>query len=99
MTKWISHKALRGELRTAEILAREAIATGVEFAGHADRDGTQRLVEQVDAGVRDRTANGHRAAGEVGLDDGMAAREGGVLRRAVAVDQAARRHGAKELAH
>ena len=85
----VGDEPLGGQLGAAEIAARHAVAAGQELAGHADRHRPERAVDQAHPRVGDRPADRHALARGDRRRDRVAAGEGGVLGRAVAVDQAA----------
>ena len=60
----IGDEALGGQLGPVQIAARHAVAADVQLAGHADRHRFALGVEDVDAGVGDRPADGD--AGHLG---------------------------------
>ena len=82
----VGEEALRRQLATVEIAAREPRAGEVELAGRAHRHGRERRVEHVGAAVRDGPADGDRSLGQREAHP-PGGGEDGVFGRAVAVDQ------------
>ena len=65
----IGDEALGGQLRTVQIAARQPRAADVQLARHADRHRLAMPIQKIDAGVGDRTADGHAAAGRAKASD------------------------------
>src|SRR5262249_30679300 len=62
----VGDEALAGLLGLVEVAGRHAGAADAQLARHADRHRGPPGVEDVDAGVGDRLADGHRGRGRVG---------------------------------
>jgi hypothetical protein len=90
-------EALGAQRRIVEIAARQAVAAQVQLARHPDRHRSAPLIEQVRRRVGDRPPD-RDGMGAVRRDDGVAAGKGGVLGRAIAVDQPATRQRFQSLA-
>ena len=56
----VGHEGPRGGRGVARVAAGQAVAAGVELAGHPDRHRPQPVVEDLHAGVLDRPADRHR---------------------------------------
>src|SRR4029453_18710217 len=61
---------LGGQIRSIQVAACEPGSPDVDLSGNSDRNGTEAPVEEVDAQVRDRTADG-AGGGELGLPGGQ----------------------------
>jgi hypothetical protein len=81
----VGHEALRGQLRAPEIAPRETRAPHGELAGAAHGERREGRIEHVCPARRDRPADRHRSRPQAGPQP-VGGREGGVLGRAVAVD-------------
>src|SRR6516162_2094512 len=53
----IGNKTLSGQLRSVKISVCQAMSRDIDFTGHANRDRSQILVEQVDTNIRNGFAN------------------------------------------
>src|ERR1700752_708482 len=82
-------KLFRTEIGAIEIPACQAIATDVELAHCSDRRRLQLAIKYVNLGVRNGSANRHRAVNGGGLGHWMATGKGGVLGWTIAIDQLA----------
>ena len=87
----VGYEALGGDVRTVQVAARQPVATRVQLAHHADLQRTQLGIEHERLGVRDRPADRHGGVQGIIRTDPVAAGEGGVLGRAVAINEAAGR--------
>ena len=82
------HKALGRKSRLAQVPPRQPRAARVELAHRADRHGLHRPVENVDFRIPDGPTDRHGSGGfRRRLVERVAAGKGGVLRRAIAVDE------------
>ncbi len=88
----IGYESLRRQLRAAQVSARQPVTAHVQLAGHADGYGRSVVVEHVDTGAGEGTADGDAGRGR-GRGDRVAARERGALGGAVSVDE---RHGGQQ---
>ena len=82
----MGNKSLRSQLWTIQIIARQAVTAGVQFAGNADRDRLQMFVEDINLRIGNGPANRNGPAPGQWRGDSMAAGEGCVFRRPVTVD-------------
>ncbi len=87
--KRILHKALRSELGTVQIAAHHTVAADKELARNAHGDGLLSAVQNVELGIRERSAD--RDALHAGFD-GLGRRPDRRLRGSVHVDDARRGH-------
>ena len=81
------NKFLRRQLRTIQIIPRQAVAAGVQFARNAHWRRLQMRVENVNLRVGDGAPDGNGPVRRQGRGDRLAAGERRVLRRSVTVDQ------------
>ncbi len=83
-------EAFGGQVGPPQVPGREARAADPQLTGDARRDRRHPLVQDVHAGVRDRTADRHGGAPDVLRGDAVGGGEDHALDRPVAVDQAQR---------
>jgi len=95
-SKGVGDEALGGTLGLIAIAARQPSPADVQLAQHPDRHRFAARVQQVHAGVGDRTADRDRARVLGHRIDDERAREGGAFGRPIAVAQA---HLGQRLAH
>ena len=94
----VRHEAVRRQAGSPRIAARHAVAAHVKIAGGAHRHGPHRLVQHIDARVRDGAPDGHAVAHRLPGHEPMAACEGGGLGGAIAVHDPAAA-GGEQAAH
>ena len=94
----VGDEALGRGGRVAQVAARHAVAARVQLAGHADGERRPGSIQHVDARVADGAADGHGPAAPR-LVHRVAAGEGRVLRRPVAVDEPQRGEAVAHAAH
>jgi hypothetical protein len=82
----VGEETTGGQTGVAQVSPGEPEASGVQLSPVAVRHGVQLVVQEVDSGAVDGCSDRHRSIGGV-LKDRMAAGEGGVLSRPVAVDR------------
>src|SRR5580700_7379745 len=61
--KRVRNEPLPGKVRTLEVPVRDAVSADVEFAGNADGNRRKVLVQDIDLGIGDRTADENRMVG------------------------------------
>ncbi len=88
-----------GQLRLVQVAERHAVSAGAQLALPARGNRLPFQVQDGDGGAANRTADGHRRVRGVVTRDAVAAGEGGVLGRAVAVDQRGAGQGGQRLGH
>ena len=60
--EWIRDEVFGGQFRPVEISSRQTITGHMNFTGHADRNGVEARIQQVDTNVRDRFADRNEAS-------------------------------------
>src|SRR5882724_9264717 len=81
------------ELRAADVAARQSVTGDPQLTGRADRHRPSPAIEHIDPRVGDGPADRHRVPWGRRARDGVTAREGRALGRAVAVHEPERRQG------
>ena len=91
--EWVGDKFFRRQPGPIQISATEADAADIEFSGHADRQGIQMRVQQINSAVLYRPANGGLAITRVALSYGRPDRG---FRRAVGIKEGTARMPASD---
>ena len=86
----VGNESLRRHIRALQIAARQSVASNEQFAGHADGDGLQALIENVNLRVRHWLTDGD--PGRARLNP-FGQRPNGGLRRPVEIPQLVRPAG------
>ncbi len=88
-----------GQGGTVVVSARQAVSTNTEFAWNTDGHGLQLPIQDVDLGVAQRSANGHRHRLVRNVLDLVPGREGRVLGGAIDVQEASWRTVSQHFLH
>ena len=95
----IGHERPRRGRGVAGVAAGQPVPAGTQLTSHANRRGPPALVENVHGGLLDRAANRHGQPDLPRISHHVAGGEGGVLGRAVPVDQRLTAAGGQHGAH